>query len=85
MTLYTRIKEGEMSPWCRPATEAEILSAYGSLMARRRKSKSGGPKPKLSPTIHAHIRVMHSVGKSMAELAAAYHVSTRTIRRILEK
>lgn len=77
MTLYA--KQGRSY---RPATEAEILSAYGSVMAARRKSKSGGPKQKLSERQQSAIRTAYPM-MGIDALTQAYGVSTRTIRRIL--
>lgn len=81
MTLYT--KQGRSY---RPATESEILSAYGSTMAARRKSKGGGPKPKLTAHQADAIRFSRGTfGTPIEQLAEAYNVSTRTIRRILSE
>lgn len=65
-------------------TETEVLSAYGKLMAARRKRKSGGPKPTLSERQQAAIRTAYPM-MGLDALASAYSVSTRTIRRILAK
>lgn len=86
MTLYT--KQGRSY---RPATESEILSAYGSTMAARRKSKGGGPKPLLDGQERADVRAKYKALTAngcihidaLQVCAERYRVSTRTVRRIL--
>ncbi len=89
MTLYARIQEGELSPQYRPATESEVLSAYGAVMVARRKHKSGGPKRKLTARHRAEIRAILDGAEQgqrsslIEQLAKRHGVSTRTIRRAL--
>lgn len=84
MILY--VKTGPRS--FRPATEGEILSAYGSLMAGRRKTVAAGSfAPKLSEQDKERIRQALSAAPrrtaEAARLATEYGVSTRTIWRAL--
>ena len=82
MTLYA--KEGRK---LRPATEPEILSAYGRIMAGRRNDATGGRPQTISREDQAAIREQVAAANRservalIAELAAKYGVSTRTIRR----
>ncbi len=84
MTLYA--KQGRSY---RPATEPEVLSAYGAVMASRRKRKGGGPKRKLTARHRAEIRAVLDGAEQgqrsglIAQLAKRHGVSTRTIRRAL--
>lgn len=64
-------------------SESDVLSAYGSIMSKRRKRKSGGPKRKLSKRQRAAIKTASPI-MSARSLAQMYRVSTDTIRRVLE-
>lgn len=84
MTLYT--KTGRTF---RPATQSEILSAYGSLMAGRRKAKGGGSSSRISESGKKEIcEVLRDAERSQRAslintLARRYGVSTRTIYRTM--
>ena len=65
----------------RAATEAEIMSAHGKLMAARR-TKPGGPKPKLNAEQVAELRGRAAAGERRAALAEEFGVSRQTAYRL---
>jgi DNA invertase Pin-like site-specific DNA recombinase len=69
------------TPIYRPATEAEVRSAYAAFIGARRR-KPGGPKPKLGPAQVAEIRKRLAAGEKPGALAKEYGVSRFTIHRV---
>lgn len=76
MTLYVRQRNRFT-----PASDSDVLSAYGRLMAARR--RTSGPPPKLTREQMAEVRERAAAGEDKPKLAAEFGVSRQTIYRYL--
>lgn len=61
-----------------------IARTKDGLAAARARGRTGGRRPKLTPTKIAHIVERHEAGESVTSLAVYFGVSRQTIYRVLD-
>ena len=87
--IDTRTPEGRMfftilAAFAKFERDLIIARTKDGLAAARARGRTGGRRPKLTPTKIAHIVERHEAGESVTSLAVYFGVSRQTIYRVLD-